>query len=307
MKAKEWGIFGLLGLIWGSSFLWIKIAVAEVGPFVLVSFRLLFGLIGLLAIMFFTKRSFARDRSTWLRFLVMAIINTAIPFVLISWGEKTIDSGLASILNGTVPLFTIVIAHFWLHDEKISFGRMLGLIIGFIGVIVLVSRDIGPQGLQGDILGQLAVLLAAISYATGITFSRKHLRGQNPLIQAASTLLIADAAMWLITPIVEHPLALPQLPITWLALAWLGLLGTCIAYLLWFTLINAWGATRASLVTYVFPVIGLILGIVFLHEEPDWRLWVGSALVIVSVLAVNFNQLFRSAPAIAPTPVPASK
>ncbi|HET7375837.1 MAG TPA: DMT family transporter, partial [Anaerolineae bacterium] len=98
MKLKEWGIFGLLGLIWGSSFLWIKIAVAEVGPFVLVSFRLLFGLVGLLVIMFFTKRSFARDRSTWLRFLVMAFINTAIPFVLISWGETTIDSGLASIL-----------------------------------------------------------------------------------------------------------------------------------------------------------------------------------------------------------------
>jgi drug/metabolite transporter (DMT)-like permease len=304
MKLKEWGIFGLLGLIWGSSFLWIKIAVAEIGPFVLVSFRLLFGLIGLLAIMFFTKRSFARDRGTWIRFIIMAIINTAIPFVLISWGETTIDSGLASILNGTVPLFTIVIAHFWLHDEKISFGRMIGLIIGFIGVIVLVSKDIRPQGLQGNILGQLAVLLAAISYATGITFSRKYLRGQNPLIQAASTLLIADAAMWLITPVAEHPLVLPQLPITWLALAWLGLLGTCTAYLLWFTLINAWGATRASLVTYVFPVIGLILGIVFLNEQPDWRLWAGSALVIVSVLAVNFNHLFRSAPAVVPTPTP---
>lgn len=302
MKLKEWGIFGLLGLIWGSSFLWIKIAVAEVGPFVLVSFRLLFGLIGLLAIMFFTKRSFARDRQTWIRFAIMAIVNTAIPFVLISWGETKIDSGLASILNGTVPLFTIVIAHFWLHDEKISFGRLLGLIIGFIGVIVLVSRDIGPQGMQGNILGQLAVLFAAISYAVGITFSRRHLRGQNPLLQAASTLLVADTAMWLITPAIEHPLVLPQLPITWLAIVWLGLLGTCAGYLLYFTLINAWGATRASLVSYVFPVIGLILGIVFLHEQLDWRLWVGSALVIVSVLAVNFNQLFRSAPAIAPAP-----
>jgi drug/metabolite transporter (DMT)-like permease len=309
MKAKEWGIFGLLGLIWGSSFLWIKIAVAEVGPFMLVSFRLLFGLVGLLAIMLLSKRGFARDRGTWLKFLFMAVINTAIPFTLISWGETKIDSALASILNGTVPLFTIVIAHFWLHDEKISFGRMVGLIIGFIGVVVLVSRDLNPEGLHGDLIGQLAVLLAAIFYATAITFSRKHLRGQNPLIQAASTLLIADSVMWLITPAVEKPMVLPTLPITWLAIAWLGLLGTCTAYLLFFSLINAWGATRASLVTYVFPVVGLILGIIFLNEQADWRLLVGSALVIVSVLAVNFNQLFRSAPAIAPTPtpVPASK
>ncbi len=305
MKLKEWGIFGLLGLIWGTSFLWIKLAVQEIGPFMLVTFRLLFGLIGLLTIMFFSKRSFARDRSTWLKFIFMGIVNTAIPFTLISWGETKIDSGLASILNGTVPLFTIVIAHFWLHDEKISASRLGGLVLGFIGVIVLVSRDIGPQGLTGDVLGQLAVLLAAISYATAITFSRKHLRGQNPIIQAASSLVIADSAMWLVTPVAERPMVFPAQPLTWLAIAWLGLLGTCLAYILFFSLINAWGATRASLVTYVFPVIGLLLGVLFLHEEADWRLWAGSALVVVSVLVVNFNQLFRSASAIAPAPAPA--
>lgn len=307
MKAREWGIFGLLGLIWGSSFLWIKIAVAEVGPFVLVSFRLLFGLVGLVTIMFLTKRAFPRDRKMWLRFLFMGVVNTAIPFTLISWGETKIDSSLASILNGSVPLFTIIIAHFWLHDEKITFGRMAGLIVGFIGVIVLVSGDLNPEGLHGDLIGQLAVLLAAISYATAITFSRKYLRGSNPLLQAATTLLIADSIMWLVTPFAERPMILPALPITWLAIAWLGLLGTCTAYLMFFSLINAWGATRASLVTYVFPVIGLILGIIFLKEEADWRLLVGSALVIVSVLAVNFNQLFRSAPATAPASAPASK
>src|SRR5574337_574210 len=172
MKLREWGAFALLGLIWGSSFLWIKIAVQETGPFTLVAFRLLFGLIGLLLVMWQQKQSFPRDRRTLLAFLFMGAFNTAVPFTLISWGETRIDSGLASILNGAVPLFTIIIAHFWLHDEKITLPRILGLIIGFIGVVILVGRDFGPQGLRSSILGQLAVLAAAICYATAITFSR---------------------------------------------------------------------------------------------------------------------------------------
>jgi drug/metabolite transporter (DMT)-like permease len=290
MKIKEWGAFALLGLIWGSSFLWIKIAVQEIGPFTLVAFRLLFGLTGLLIIMRLTRQSFPRDRKTILAFLFMGVFNTALPFVLISWGETHIPSSLASILNGTVPLFTIVIAHFWLHDEKITLPRIAGLIVGFIGVVVLVSRDFGAEGLHADVLGQLAVLLAAMSYATAITFSRKHLRDQPPVIEAAMVLLIADSLLWVVTPIVQRPFVLPTLPITWLALAWLGLLGSCTAYILFFHLINAWGPTRASLVTYVFPVIGLILGIIFLQETPDWHLAVGSLLIVSGIVVVNLKR-----------------
>ena len=316
MKLKEWGAFALLSLIWGSSFLWIKVAVGDVdkqpgdiGAFTLVTFRLLFGLIGLLAIMWFQKRSFPRDRRVLLGFLVMGVINTAVPFTLISWGETKIDSALASTLNGAVPLFTIVIAHFWLHDEKITAGRILGLIIGFVGVVILVSRDFGPQGLlQGNLLGQLAVLAASISYATAITFSRKYLRGQPPVIQSTMVLLFADGLMWLALPAVwrfapalDFPAQLlaprfPTQPITWFAIAWLGLLGSCTAYLLFFYLINAWGPTRASMVTYVFPIIGLILGILFLNEVADWRLIVGAALVVGGILAVNFLPQFSLAP-----------
>src|SRR5574341_1347433 len=128
MKLKEWSAFTLLGLIWGSSFLWIKVAVQEIGPFTLVAFRLLFGLIGLLAVASRQKRPFPRGRKVLLGFLFMGVFNTALPFTLISWGETRIDSAMASILNGTVPLFTIVIAHFWLQDEKISLPRISGLI-----------------------------------------------------------------------------------------------------------------------------------------------------------------------------------
>jgi drug/metabolite transporter (DMT)-like permease len=297
MKLREWSAFILLGLIWGSSFLWIKVAVQEIGPFTLVAFRLLFGLIGLLIVVSRQKRPFPRDRKVLLGFLFMGVFNTALPFTLISWGETRIDSAMASILNGTVPLFTIVIAHFWLQDERISLPRISGLIIGFAGVVVLVSRDLGLAAMRGNIWGQLAVLAAASSYALAATFSRKHLRGQSPLTQATMVVLIADALLWPAALAFERPWHIPALPITWLALAWLGLLGSCLAYLLYFYLINAWGATRASLVAYVFPAIGLMLGIVFLGETADWRLMIGSLLVVAGIAVVNLKVRFRPAPA----------
>lgn len=287
-KIKEWSAFVLLGLVWGSSFLWIKVAVGEIGPFTLVAFRLLFGLLGLLVIMWMQKQSFPRNRRVLLALLFMGAVNTAVPITLVSWGETKIDSGLASILNGTVPLFTIVIAHFWLHDEKITLPRILGLIVGFLGVVVLVSRDIDLEGLHGSILGQLAVISAAICYATATTFSRRHLRGQSPVVQSTVMLLIGDLLMWTVTPLVEIKL-IPTLPITWFAIVWLGLLGSGLAYMLFFYLINNWGPTRASLVSYTFPVIGLFLGILFLNEVADWRLFVGSLLVVGGVAVVNLK------------------
>lgn len=297
MRLKEWSAFVLLGLIWGSSFLWIKIAVQEVGPFTLVAFRLLFGVAGLLVVMRLQKQSFPRDRSALLGFVFMGVVNTAIPFTLISWGETRIDSGLASILNGTLPLFTIVIAHFWLHDEKITLPRTAGLIVGFVGVVVLLSRDFGPQSLPGNAPGQLAVIAAVICYATAITFSRRRLRGQPPVLQSTVSLLVADGLLWIAAPIAEWPFHPPSSFAAWFALAWLGLLGSCLAYLLFYYLINSWGPTRASLVTYVFPVIGLILGIVFLGERLDWRLVVGSLLIVGGIVVVNLKP--RSKPELA--------
>jgi drug/metabolite transporter (DMT)-like permease len=297
MKLKEWGAFALLGLIWGSSFLWIKIAVQDTGPFTLVAFRLLFGLIGLLVVMTVQRQPISRNPHVLLAFLFMGVFNTAVPFTLISWGETRIDSGLAAILNSTTPLFTIIIAHFWLRDEKITLPRILGLIVGFVGVVILVSRDLNLDGTQINIAGQLAIILASISYAAAATFSRRHLRGQPPILQSTMVVLIADAVMWAALPVVHNvapeldmPMKLPSLPITWIAIAWLGLLGSCVAYLLFFYLVNTWGPTRTTLVTYVFPVIGLILGVVFLKEIADWRLIVGSVLVVAGIGVVNFVQ-----------------
>ncbi len=293
MKLKEWGAFWLLGVIWGSSFLWIKIGVAEISPFVLVTLRLTFALLGLAAVLVLQKRSLAGQRRLFSAYLFMGIFNVVVPFVLISWGEVRIDSALASILNGTVPLFTIVIAHYWLSDEKITPMKIVGLIVGFAGVVVLVSRDLGPQGFHSSVPGQLAVLVASVSYALSAVFARRRLRGIAPVIQGILNVSVAEVIMLMLVTAVDRPIMLPRLPITWLAVAWLGLLGSCAAYLLYFYLINTIGATRATLVTYVFPVIGLLLGIIFLGETADWRLLVGSALVVGGIAVVNFRTRAR--------------
>jgi drug/metabolite transporter (DMT)-like permease len=294
MKLKEWAAFAALGLIWGSSFLWIKIAVVETGALTLVAFRLLFGALGLAAVMLAQRTRLPRDRRTWLAFAFMALVNTALPFVLITWAEQHIDSSLAAILNATVPLFTIVIAHFWLQDEKITAGRLAGLLLGFVGIVVLVSRDLNAGVWTGaltgqGLLGQGAMLLAVISYATALTFSRRYLRGQPPVLQAGLVVIIADALIWGVAPVAERPLNLPDTALAWFAIGWLGLLGSCAAYLLFFYLINAWGPTRASLVTYVFPVVGLVLGIIFLREPADWRLLFGSLLIVGGLAVVNLK------------------
>ncbi len=290
MRVKEWGAFWLLGAIWGSSFLWIKIAVGEIGPATLAAIRLLFGLMGLLLVMRLQRQPFPRTAAYLPAYLFMGVFNTAIPFIVIPWGETRIDSGLAAILNATVPLFTIVIAHFWLSDERITATRLAGLLVGFSGVVVLMSRDLGLEGITRSVWGQLAVLVASVSYALAATFSRRHLRGHPPLLQATMVVLFADILTWLSALGGERPLRLPALPVTWVALAWLGLLGSCAAYLLYFYLLNAWGPTRASLVTYVFPVIGLLLGVVFLNERADWRLLAGAVLVVAGIAVVNFRQ-----------------
>lgn len=202
MKTKEWAAFALLGLIWGSSFLWIKIALQDTGPFTLVALRLLFGLAGLAAISLARRQSFPRDRKILLSLVTMGVINIALPFTLISWGETNVESGLASILNGTVPLFSIIIAHFWLHDERITVPRVIGLVVGFVGVVILVGRDVDFSRMSAGFLGQLAIIGAAVSYAMSASFSRKYLRGQSPILQSTATILVADVLMWLSLPAV---------------------------------------------------------------------------------------------------------
>lgn len=294
MKTKDWLAFIVLGLIWGSSFLWIKIAVTEVSPALLVAFRLLFGILGSAAVVLIARPTFPKERKLWLILTLIGFTNNALPYVLISWGEKYIDSAMAAILNSTTPLFTMIIAHFFLHDDRLSWSRLVGLLIGFAGIVILVIRDIEPGFLGTDaglaILGQLAVLLASLSYAGTSVYARRTTKGLSPIIQGLVPLLGADAAMWLLVGATESPLRLPGLPIIWIALIWLGIMGVCVAFLLYYYLLHSVGPTRTLLVTYVFPLVGVALGAIFLKEKIDWHLLVGGGMVVGSIVVVNLKK-----------------
>ena len=173
MKTKDWVLFWLVGLIWGTSFLWIKIAVNDVTPIMLVAFRTLFGTLGLGLIVAFNKEAHIRWDSLKkhiFNFLILGLFNIAFPWILFSWAEQFIDSGTAAILNGTMPLFTIVISPIFVKDDRITLPKFAGLVIGFLGVVVLMAPSIQGKW-TNDLLGQASILLATLSYASATVFA----------------------------------------------------------------------------------------------------------------------------------------
>jgi drug/metabolite transporter (DMT)-like permease len=273
--------------------MWIKIAVQEIGPITLVAFRVLFGLFFSIVVIFIQRVPLPRSFRVWSPLLVLGLINVASPFFLISWGEQSIDSAVASILDATVPLFTILIAHYLLHDDKMTWPKVLGLLIGFAGVIVLMSKDVGES--FGSILGQLAVVLASVFYAISAVFARRTTEDTPGILRSAGPLVSATLVMWLATFFVESPVEIPHLGITWIALLVLGILGSGLAFVMLYYLIHEIGPTRTSMVTYLFPLGGVILGVAFLNEELSWQLLVGAALIVMSLAVANWQ----------PAPVPA--
>lgn len=289
MKPKHWIVFILLGIIWSTSFLWIKIGVQDIGPMALTAFRMVFGALTAIAIAVYQKLSFPRDAKTWGLFAILGPASLAIPVFLISWGEQTIDSAVASILNATVPLFTLLIAHFWIHDDKITFQKTLGLLIGFAGVLILMSKDLLASE-HGSVIGQLAVILASLFYAGSAVAIRKYTQHINNTMRGVGLLMTSAVLMWVVGPVAERPFEIPSLPITWVAALWLGVLGSGLAMIMMYYLIHEIGPTRASLVTYLFPVGGVILGVLFLNEHLSWQLLAGTVLIIASLAVVNYRR-----------------
>jgi drug/metabolite transporter (DMT)-like permease len=287
LKTKHWIVFIALGIIWSSSFLWIKIAVQEMDPITLVAYRVLFGLLFGIIVVFIQRAKWPRTFKEWFPILLLGITNVAIPFFLISWGEQAIDSAVAAILDSTVPLFTIVIAHFILHDDKMTFPKVFGLLLGFAGVVILMSKDIGASA--GSLLGQGAVVLACAFYAGSVVYARKYTQDTPAIFRSVGPLISSTAIMWLATFAIASPVKVPQLSITWTALLWLGILGSGVAFIMNYYLIHEIGPTRATMVTYIFPLGGVILGVLFLHEQLTWQLLTGATLIIVSLAVANWT------------------
>jgi len=290
MSTKQWTGFLALTVIWGSSFLWIKVAVQEVGPLTVVTLRLVFAVLVLLGFLIVKKPGVPRGARIWGVLLLQGLISAAVPWILITWAEQYIDSAVATVLNATVPMFTIVIAHLFIHDDRITARRVVGLLIGFAGVVVLVHDDFAAvMGAGSDVgrnlilLGNGAMLLSSAFYAVSNVYARAKLRGVPSIVQAFYTMLLADAVMWMVAPAVEAPFTLPVHGITWVAIAWLGILGAGISYLIFYYLLHTMGPTRISMVTYTIPVVGVTLGVVFLNERLDWPLVAGTVLIVAGV------------------------
>jgi drug/metabolite transporter (DMT)-like permease len=299
----DWLIFFGLGFIWGSSYLFIKLAVDDFGTFTLVFLRLLVGAALLWICVRIAKQTLPRERRIYGHLLVMAVINITIPFLLITWAEQSVDSSLAAILTSPVPLFAIVLSAIFLQDEPLRVNGVVGLVVGFVGVVIVTSRGLTAAG--SSLTGELALLGAAFSYACGAVYSRRNVRGLPPMIPAVFQVTFATIIAGTFAILFEHPwTATPDAQAVF-SILWLGLLGSGVAYLAVFRLFAAWGATRTTLVAYLLPVVGIVLGYLVLSEPVDGRLIIGTALVISGVGLVNSRfgrrRLFSRVPPIEAT------
>ena len=285
---KNWLMFSTLGLIWGSSFLLIKIGVSQLNPLALVSGRTFIATLGFAAVIILMRKPIPRDPKILATLILVGVLNTALPFVLITWGESSIDSGLASVLNGTVPLFSLVIAHFFLTDDKIHIGKVLGLITGFVGIILLASRSVDPTH-PNPLSGQLAVLCAAISYAFAAVLIKRNLKNVDLTITAGvsmffAVVIVSTVTLFTVRPLPDLGSLLPEVII---AVVVLGLVNTFIANSFYFRLIKNWGASRTTMVTYTVPPTGILLGAIFNGEPIDLKLVIGALLIVGGVALVN--------------------
>ncbi len=285
MSVKNWVKFFALGLVWGSSFFWIKIGLQEVGPLHVVFFRVLFALLGLGAFYLFTRRSFS-IRKAWKLYLFLGIFNVALPFFLVSWSETHITSGMASILNSMQPLTTSLIAAIFIEEEKLTPQRIAGLLLGFGGVLVLMSNKLSGA-LTSEGVGVLAMVIAVFCYGSSRVFARIHNGGVKPEDQALGQFVLG---MFFIIPSMltfESPFTLPVRPVSYLAFAWLGLLGSFFAAVTWYSLLDEIGPARVSMTTYMFPLVGVILGTTILKEPVNWRILVGGLIILGAIIIVN--------------------
>jgi len=283
----DWGLFLALGLMWGTSYLFIKIGVETLPTFTLVAVRLGIGLVFLAAVVAIARERLPRDPKIYGHLLVMSVVNVALPFALITSAEQSVDSAVAAILNGGVPLFTIVIAALFLHDEPITVNRIFGLLIGYAGVILLVGRGFGSGGGEGAISGELALLGSTASYGLGAVYARRNVRGLRPMIPALFQVLFAFVITGVIALLIERPFDVVWTGRSIFAVLWLGLLGSGLAYLCFFRLLQSWGATRTTMVAYLLPIVGIVAGALVLNEVVDAGVLIGTALVIGGVALVN--------------------
>lgn len=301
MSIKQtWLGFWILSLVWGSSYFFIRIGVEQLPPFQLVFMRTAVAAIGLNLVIYARGKRLPTNWRSLGDLIALGVVNTVIPFFLITWGEVRIESSLASVLQGTAALFTLIVAHFVFIDERITWRKLVGLLVGFCGVIVLAGRSnsetVTDVSSTTHLLGQLAIVGASCCYALGNTYGRKVMQNRlEPIVTAGGAMTVAAIVTGFITFVgplwgAPTPLMLGELtPRVLGATITLGLLNTFVAYLIYYSLIAALGSARTSMVTYVIPIVGILLGTMFLDEQVDLRLIIAAIMIIGSIAIVNLR------------------
>jgi drug/metabolite transporter (DMT)-like permease len=288
MSAREWLLLVALSGLWGGSFFFAKIAVADVPPLTLVFLRVSLAALALMAFMAASGRRLPREGRVWLALLAMGAINNAVPFGLIFWAQTHIDSGLAAILNATTPLFTVVLAHWLVRDEPMTRARVAGVLLGFAGVAVIVGPG-ALAGLDAHVLAALACLGAALAYAGGGIFGRRLAGlGLTPMAAAAGQLGASTLIMLPIVLVHDRPWTLPMPGGAAVgAVIALALACTALAYVIYFRLLASAGAVNLLLVTLLIPVSALLLGAAFLGESLTPNAAAGMALIALGLAAID--------------------
>jgi drug/metabolite transporter (DMT)-like permease len=288
MGALEWALLIALSIIWGGSFLFVGIAVSALPTFTIVLLRVAIAALALHLILRAMRIPLPGDATAWAAFFGMGLLNNVIPFSLIAWGMIHIASGLASILNATTPLFTVLLAHALTGDERLTRARLAGVLTGLAGVVVLIGPE-ALQGLGGDVLAQIAVLGAACSYGFAGIFGRRFRRmGIPPLATATGQVTASSILLLPMTLYMDRPwtLAMPGVTV-WAAIVGLALLSTALAYILFFRILAGAGAVNLSLVTFLIPVSAILMGITVLGETLHATDFLGMILIGCGLIAID--------------------
>ncbi|WP_135082125.1 DMT family transporter [Terasakiella sp. SH-1] len=291
MRLLDWVLLFLLSLIWGGSFYFTEIALQEVTPLVTVWARVGLAALMLWLFLYFKGGKIPKDKKLWVALLVMGVLNNAIPFSLIVWGQVAISGSLASIFNATTPLFTIILAQFLTSDEKLSPRKFLGLILGFCGVVFMVGIE-ALNGLSGVVWAQVAILLAAVSYGFAAIWGRRF-KGVDPMVTACGQVTCSGLVMTPLALVWGFPQGyfVPSSDVLW-ALGLIALLCTVLAYILYFKILATSGATNLMLVTFLVPLSAIVLGSSLLGERLEGNQIAGMLVVLLSLLLID-GRLFH--------------
>jgi len=274
-----------LATLWGASYTFIKIGVETIPPVTLIAVRTLIAGGILLAVILWRGLRLPMDIATWRRFLFQACLNSVVPFTLIAWAEKTVDAGLATILNSTSPIFTFLLTAIVVHHEAVTARKLVGVVAGIAGITLIVGVQ-AFDGLGQELIAQLAIVAATVCYAGAAIFGRGF-KGLDPIMPAAGSMVCGAAILIPVSLMVDRPWALAPSAESVFALLGLSVFSTALAFVIYFRLIQTLGSVGTTAQAYLRVPIGVAIGVIFLGETLTSTAWAGLACVVVGVAAMT--------------------